>query len=235
MPGRFLSDKEAIMSAIRNRRRSRRPIPAFVAAALVTLAGLTFGAEQSDARPSLGAAGTLPGLAENPGLGGAGQIPPGSELALDIARRSRISVITQSGKTIVRRPVILSEGVAGRDTSGATDLSTLVPWNDIRAITVFKVNAGKGALVGAGAGVGLGVILGLQVSSAGDYETSGGGIAKTLLTFGGIGAGAGFLIGALTSAWETVYVGPGGRKAVPRISLSPGRRGGMMVTFSLSL
>jgi hypothetical protein len=207
---------EDIMTKPDMRKRWMRRLSACLLASLIPLAGLPYGWGRSD----------LP-MDERANSAGAAQIEKGSALAVEIEHREKIRVLTASGEKIVVRPVILAEGVVSSNPVSGYDRSTVIPWSDVRTIRVRKNAAGLGALIGAGAGA----LLLLAISQAPEMD----GNAATALLYGGLlGLVPGTVLGSMITSWKTVYTAPATRRPLPRVSLTPTRRGGMMINVSLS-
>lgn len=188
-------------------RRIRR-LSAYVLASLIPLAGLPYGWGQNE--PA-----------------GASPVEKGSALAAKIEKARKIRVITATGEKTLIRPVILAEGIVSSNPVSGYNRSAAIPWNDVRAIRVRNSAAGTGALIGAGAGA----LLLLAVSLAPEMD---GNAAAGLLYGGLLGMVSGTVIGAMIPLWKTVYTAPAAAQALPRVSLMPTGRGGMMVNVSLS-
>jgi hypothetical protein len=152
----------------------------------------------------------------------AGQLGPGSELALKIGMEKKVGIITSSGKMVISSPVVAPEGIRS-----GQDAAALIPWTDVRKIRVLRRGTLTGAWIGGAAGVVVSGLAGLAwVHQDGDLEASG---IPLLMLLGGVsGALQGALIGTFCRDWKTVYTASASPPPTARISLSPARRGGAM-------
>jgi hypothetical protein len=188
-------------------RRRRRLLPCFLAL-LLPLAGLPHAWGQGDP------AGTA-------------RIEKGSALAARIEKARKVRVLTATGEQTLTRPVILPEGIVLSNPVSGYDRSAAIPWSDVRTIRLRKNAAGTGALIGAGAGA-------LTLLAISLFPEMDGNAATGMLYGGLLGMVSGTVVGAMIPSWKTVYTAPAATRPLPRISLMPARRGGMMINVSLS-
>ena len=81
-------------------------VATLISVLLITLAGLSFGEDQSGPIPGVGPEESRPGPSES--LAASGLIDPGSELAAKINRKGKVRILHSSGKSVCRKPIIIS-------------------------------------------------------------------------------------------------------------------------------
>ena len=141
---------------------------AFFLALTMPWEGLCYGAGQSS-REQAADMQTAPSVM-SPGSDDSVGIEPGTALALKIEKKHRVRIVTSSGRSDIRRPVVVAGGVKSGQGEPA-----IIPWAGIRKIRVPKRATLTGTLVGFGLGVALGIAWGVEggADSGGDYLNGG--------------------------------------------------------------
>jgi hypothetical protein len=204
------------MNDLTDRGKGFRLTLAFFLALTMPLGGLCFGVGQIG-REQAAEMQTAPSV-KSSGSDDSVGIEPGSALALKIEKRHRVRIVTSSGRSDIRRPVIVAGGVKSGQGEPA-----MIPWAGIQKIRVPKRATLTGTLVGFGLGAALGIAWGVEegAESGGDYL-----MAASIM--GAMGAASGALIGTLFIDWKTVYEAQASPPVVARVALAPVRRGGAM-------
>ena len=188
----------------------------------VPLAGLSFGASQGGQDPAARTEDAR--LASNEAAVPAvsGQIEPGSTLASKIEKRSLVVVLTPSGTTELRKPLVVPGGLKSQ-----IDQSISIPWSEIQNIRYKGRATLSGGWIGGASGAAIGTAIGIAVV-ADDDDVYWWSIPLFGAAAGAVGAGVGALIGSMFPKWKTLYESPAKPVMIARVSLAPVRRGGMM-------
>jgi hypothetical protein len=161
---------------------------------------------------------------------GAGQDGPDAALASRIGKAKVIRVVTPFGKRTIWKPVLSADGI------GSVAAQTVqVPWPQALQVQVRKRGTRAGLWIGSGVFAGLGGAASAVVASlGGDEEVGFGEVAAGALIGGALGAGLGAAVGSLFIRWKTVYEAPSKAAPVARLSLAPGRRGGVSIALAVA-
>jgi len=227
------------MIKLRIKKRSAERLSVCIATLILQLAGVSYGWGIANSASESSAGDARLGKVGNPAPAGSGQVAAGSELALRIEGRKKVRVLTREGRIVLYEPIIMPEGIATKVTAVKTDSQGIIPWSNVQAIQVRKSAVLNGAVIGGAIGAGLGLLVGLASTrqSQGWMDLFSGasfGDVVLVTAFGGISWGlTGALIGAVVRKWGTVYSQLADFQKLPRVSISPTPRGGLMISLSL--
>jgi hypothetical protein len=162
-------------------------------------------------------------------LFGAGQARPDAAIAAAIGRAKQVRIVTPSGRTVIPRPIIGSDGVKPQSAG------SVIPWTQVRSIQVRKRGTLTGLWVGAGLFGGLGGAGAAAMEGAKDEpHLTVGKVTVGALIGGALGAVLGIAVGSMITRWKTVYEMPETTSPVVRLSLAPCRQGGASMSLSLA-
>lgn len=228
------------MTGSREKHRNTWRIGICLAVFALLTAGISRAAQEDPGGPR-GTGGSPLASPENPGKQEKLDQEAASALAIKIEARKKVLVDTDSGREILKRPLVLPEGLAPRSPGGGPELSRLILWQDVRIVKVRRSGALHGAIWGGSVGGALGLLLGLAATRPceGCFDLlCGADFGDVLLLTAGSAALCALpaaLIGALVGKWSTVYPAPGKGGKGPAVSILPTPKGGAAVIVSLSL
>jgi len=158
------------------------------------------------------------------------QSGPDAALAARIGKAKVIRVVTPFGKTTIWKPVLSADGI--RSAAAET---VQVRWPQAWQVQLKKRGTRAGLWIGSAVFAALGGAVSAVIASLGGDEAVGfGDVTLGALGGGALGAGFGAAVGSLFIRWKTVYEAPSGAAPVARLSLAPGRRGGMSMSLRVA-